>query len=78
VIAIYGFSRCEIAVNTTCAKCNEALVNSSLKRGNPGAAQIAQCPSCKGKMKSPTCFGSKWFASSQKRFSTQVANVSEV
>lgn len=37
---------CGMAVNTSCAKCDVALVNDSLDLGNENKVQIAKCPSC--------------------------------
>ena len=56
-MATYECSACGMAVNTSCAKCNEPLVDASLKRADGTDVQIAQCPKCEGKIKSPLCCG---------------------
>ena len=45
------------AVASFGAKCHEALVNGSIDLGNDTTVQIASCPTCKGKIKSPMCCG---------------------
>lgn len=45
-----------MAVNATCANCNEALVNDHLDV-NGQLVQISKCPKCEGKIKSPLCCG---------------------
>lgn len=55
-MATYECKKCEMAVNATCAKCNEPLVNDYLDV-NEQQVQISKCPSCEGKIKSPLCCG---------------------
>ena len=55
-MAAYECKKCEMAVNATCAKCNEPLVNDYLDV-NGQQVQISKCPSCEGKIKSPLCCG---------------------
>ena len=57
VIATYACNKCGMAVNTNFAKCDVALVNDSLELDNGTKVQIAKCPSCAGKIKSPSCCG---------------------
>ena len=57
VMATYACNKCGMAVNTSCAKCDVALVDDSLELGNGNKVQIAKCPSCEGKIKSPSCCG---------------------
>ena len=56
-MATYACDKCGMAVNTSCAKCGVALVDDSLDLGNGNKVQIAKCPSCAGKIKSPSCCG---------------------
>ena len=56
-MATYECVKCGMAVNTTCAKCDVPLVDASLKIGGGKSVQIAKCPSCEGKIKSPSCCG---------------------
>lgn len=55
-MATYECNQCKMAVNAYCAKCNEPLVNDHLVV-NDQKVQISECPSCKGKIKSPQCCG---------------------
>ena len=55
-MATYECGKCGMAVNTTCAKCNAPLEDASLDLGDR-TVQIARCPSCEGKIKSPLCCG---------------------
>ena len=57
VMATYACNKCGMAVNTSCAKCDVALVDDSLELDNGTKVQIAKCPSCAGKIKSPSCCG---------------------
>ena len=50
--ATYKCQKCNMAVNATCANCNEPLVNDSLDV-NGTQVQISKCPKCEGKIKSP-------------------------
>lgn len=46
-----------MAVNATCANCNdEPLINDNLDVGGK-QVQISRCPKCEGKIKSPMCCG---------------------
>ena len=45
-----------MAVNASCANCNEPLVNDTLDV-NGTQVQISKCPKCQGKIKSPMCCG---------------------
>ena len=56
-MATYECDKCGMAVNTTCAKCDVPLVDASLKIGGGKSVQIAKCPNCEGKIKSPSCCG---------------------
>ena len=40
-----------------CRKCNEQLVNDTLKLEDGSKVQISKCPSDHGKIKSPLCCG---------------------
>ena len=57
VMATYACNKCGMAVNTNCAKCDVTLVDDSLELDNGTKVQIAKCPSCEGKIKSPSCCG---------------------
>ena len=57
-MATYECSKCGMAVNASCAKCNAPLVNEMLKLGNGSEVQVSKCPNGHGKIKSPTCCGS--------------------
>ncbi len=50
-------SVCGMAVNATCAKCNEPLVDDSLDKDDGSKVQISKCPNGHGKIKSPMCCG---------------------
>ena len=56
-MATYECSKCGMAVNASCAKCNAPLVNEMLKLGNGSEVQVSKCPNDHGKIKSPTCCG---------------------
>ena len=57
VMASYSCEKCGMAVNTSRAKCDDALVDDSLDLDNGTKVQIAKCPSCAGKIKSPSWCG---------------------
>ena len=57
VMATYECSKCGMSVNATCGKCNEQLVNDTLKLEDGSKVQISKCPSDHGKIKSPLCCG---------------------
>lgn len=56
-MATYECQLCGMAVNASCAKCNEPLVNDTLKLDDGTEVQISKCPKCEGKIKSPMCCG---------------------
>ena len=56
-IATYECSICGMAVNATCAKCDEPLVDDSLVKDDGSKVQISKCPNGHGKIKSPMCCG---------------------
>lgn len=53
----YECSKCGMAVNASCAKCNQPLENDTLILDNGNSVQISICRSCEGKIKSPICCG---------------------
>tara|TARA_B100000427_G_C15501806_1_gene592347 strand:- start:335 stop:526 length:192 start_codon:yes stop_codon:yes gene_type:complete len=53
----YKCNTCGMSVNTSCAKCNEPLVNGYLTLDDGTKVQISSCPICEGKIKSPQCCG---------------------
>ena len=57
VMATYECSKCGMSVNATCGKCNEQLVNDTLKLEDGSGVQISKCPNDHGKIKSPLCCG---------------------
>ncbi len=46
-----------MSVNASCGKCNQKLVNDTLKLENGSEVQISKCPNKHGKIKSPLCCG---------------------
>ena len=56
-MATYTCSKCGMAVNATCAKCNQPLVNDTLGKPDGSKVQISKCPQGHGKIKSPMCCG---------------------
>jgi hypothetical protein len=46
-----------MSVNATCGKCDEPLVDGSLKLDDGSEVQISECPNGHGKIKSPMCCG---------------------
>ena len=56
-MAIYECNKCGMSVKTSCAKCDEDLVNDILKLDNGSEVQIAKCPNNHRKIKSPLCCG---------------------
>tara|TARA_Y100000991_G_scaffold104169_1_gene78481 strand:+ start:162 stop:338 length:177 start_codon:yes stop_codon:yes gene_type:complete len=46
-----------MSVKTSCAKCNEDLIDDVLKIDNGSEVQISKCPNNHGKIKSPLCCG---------------------
>jgi Zn ribbon nucleic-acid-binding protein len=57
VMSTYECTKCGMAVNASCAKCNEPLVNDQLTLPDGNSVQISKCPKCEGKIKSPLCCG---------------------
>lgn len=57
-MAVYECSVCGMAVETTCAKCKQPLVDDTLTLPDGKKVRIAKCPKCAGKIKSPQCCGS--------------------
>jgi hypothetical protein len=56
-MATYECKVCGMAVNATCAHCDEPLVNDTIKREDGSKVQISKCPNGHGKIKSPMCCG---------------------
>ena len=56
-MATYSCSKCGMAVNASCAKCDAPLVDGSLVIGDGSSVQISECPNGHGKIKSPLCCG---------------------
>tara|TARA_B110000240_G_scaffold13364_1_gene13912 strand:+ start:337 stop:528 length:192 start_codon:yes stop_codon:yes gene_type:complete len=54
----YKCESCGMAVNASCAKCNEPLINGHISLDNGDKVQVSSCPKCEGKIKSPQCCGS--------------------
>ena len=54
----YKCNVCGMAVNASCANCNEPLINDSIKLDDGSTVQVSKCPKCEGKIKSPMCCGS--------------------
>ncbi len=44
IMATYECSKCGMSVNATCGKCNEQLVNDTLKLEDGSGVQISKCP----------------------------------
>ena len=42
----YKCEKCDMAVNASCATCDEPLVNGMLQLENGSSVQISQCPKC--------------------------------
>ena len=53
----YECSNCGMAVNATCAKCGEPLVNDLINKEDGSSVQVSKCPNEHGMIKSPTCCG---------------------
>ena len=53
----YECSKCGMAVNATCAKCDTPLVNDLIKLDDGSEVQVSKCPNNHGKIKSPSCCG---------------------
>tara|TARA_B100000676_G_scaffold281274_1_gene306193 strand:+ start:309 stop:500 length:192 start_codon:yes stop_codon:yes gene_type:complete len=56
-MATYECKSCGMAVNATCAKCDEPLVNDFITIDDGSSVQVSKCPGEHGKIKSPTCCG---------------------
>ena len=56
-MATYECSKCGMAVNASCAKCGETLVNDFIDKADGSKIQVSKCPNDHGKIKSPTCCG---------------------
>ena len=56
-MATYECSKCGMAVNATCAKCDAPLENGMLTIDDGTQVQISKCPNEHGKIKSPLCCG---------------------
>ena len=54
-MATYECSKCGMAVNASCAKCNRPLEDDVLTIDDGSQVQISKCPECQGKIKSPQC-----------------------
>ena len=53
----YKCNICDMAVNASCAKCDEPLKNGTLTLEDGSSGHISICPTCEGKIKSPQCSG---------------------
>ena len=53
----YKCDKCGMAVNASCAKCNEPLVNGNITVDDWSNVQVSKCPECEGMIKSPQCCG---------------------
>ncbi len=56
-MATYKCDQCGMSVNASCANCDTPLANGVLTLDDGSLVQIAQCPDCEGKIKSPQCCG---------------------
>ena len=56
-MATYECSECGMAVNATCAHCNDPLIDDILTLDDGTEVQISKCPNEHGKIKSPSCCG---------------------
>ena len=56
-MATYECSKCGMAVNATCAKCDAHLDNEIVIKEDNSKKQISRCPNGHGKIKSPICCG---------------------
>ena len=54
--ATYQCDKCGMAVNATCAKWDEPLVNDTITVDGE-VIQVSKCPNCEGMIKSPLCCG---------------------
>ena len=56
-MATYKCNNCGMAVNASCAKCGEPLVDDTINKEDGSNVQVSKCPNDHGKIKSPTCCG---------------------
>ena len=56
-MSTYECNNCGMALNASCAKCDQPLVDDILKLENGSEVQISRCPKCEGKIKSPSFCG---------------------
>ena len=56
-MATYSCSKCNMAVNASCAHCDKPLVNDVLTKPDGTNVQLSRCPDDHGKIKSPLCCG---------------------
>ena len=56
-MAIYECNKSGMSVKTSCAKCDEDLIDDVLKLDNGSEVQISKYPNNHGKIKSPLCCG---------------------
>jgi DNA-directed RNA polymerase subunit RPC12/RpoP len=56
-MATYKCSKCGMAVNATCAKCDAPLVHDTIKMEDGTEIHVSKCPNGHGKIKSPMCCG---------------------
>ena len=56
-MATYKCSKCGMAVNATCAKCDAPLVHDTIKMEDGTEVHVSKCPNGHGKIKSPMCCG---------------------
>ena len=56
-MATYKCSKCGMAVNATCAKCDAPLVHDTIKLDDGTEVHVSKCPNGHGKIKSPMCCG---------------------
>jgi len=53
----YKCDKCGMAVNASCAKCDEPLVNGNITVDDGSNVQVSKCPKSEGMIKSPQCCG---------------------
>ena len=56
-MATYECTKCGMAINAPCAKCNAPLVDDLIKLDDGSEVQVSKCPNNHGKIKSPSCCG---------------------
>ena len=57
----YKCNKCGMAVNASCASCNEQIQNDHLTIDDGSLVEISIYPSCEVKIKSPQCCGEDMF-----------------